>query len=125
MRKMLGPVAIQMAEDALQACRHADALISLAVFAPFGKSIAEIRGIPLINVEPTPVLPAGDFPAPGWPVQRDLGRRHNRLSGLLMLQVIWQWYRPFVNEFRKRYTLQPLKSADFQRILTAAPLLGA
>ena len=63
MRKMIGPVAIRMAEDALEACHDADALVSLAVFAPFGKSIAEIRDIPLINVEPTPLLPTGAFPA--------------------------------------------------------------
>ncbi len=70
MRKMLGPIAMQMAEDVLEACRDADALISLAVFATLGKTIAEIRGIPLICVEPTPVLPTRDFPAPGWPLQK-------------------------------------------------------
>jgi sterol 3beta-glucosyltransferase len=125
MRKMLGPVALQMAEDVLEACRQADALITLAVFAPFGATVAEIRGIPLILVEPTPVLPTGDFPAPGWPLQKQWGRLHNRLSGLAMLEVIWQWYRPFVNEFRRRYGLRPSKGADFYRTLTSAPLLGA
>jgi len=125
MRKMLGPIAIQMAEDALEACREADALITLAVFAPFGKTIAEICGIPLILVEPTPVLPSGDFPAPGFPVQRNMGRMFNRMSGFMMLQVIWQWYRPFVNEFRNRYSLRPLHGSDFHRILTSTPLLGA
>jgi len=125
MRKMLGPVAIQMAEDALEACRDADALISLAVFAPFGKSIAEIKGIPLINIEPTPLLPTGAFPAAGWPVQQNLGWFLNRFSGSAMLRMIWQWYGPSVNEFRKGYGLRPLNSADFQRILTSTPLLGA
>lgn len=125
MRKMLGPIALQMAEDALEACRAADALITLAVFAPFGKTVAEIRGIPLMLIEPTPVLPTGDFPAPGWPVQRNLGRLHNRLSGRAMLAVIWQWYRPFVNAFRARFGLRTLTSGDVQRILTSAPLLGA
>jgi len=125
MRTMLGPVAIKMAEDALEACRDADAVISLAVFAPFGKSIAEIKGIPLINVEPTPLLPTRDFPAPGWPVQQNLGGFHNRISGAAMLWMIWQWYGPYVNEFRKRYGLPPLNSADFHRILASAPLLGA
>lgn len=125
MRKMLGPVAIHLAEDALEACRHADALITLAIFAPLGATIAEIRGIPLILIEPTPVLPSGDFPAPGWPIQKDLGRWHNRLSGFAMLEVIWQWYRPFVNEFRRRFGLRPLKGADFYRTLTSVPLLGA
>ena len=125
MRKMIGPVAIQMAEDALEACRDADALISLAVFAPFGKSIAEIRSIPLINIEPTPLLPTGAFPAPGWPVQQNLGKFLNRLSGSAMLQMIWQWYGPYVNEFRKRFGLLPLHSTDSYRILSSTPLLGA
>ena len=125
MRKMLRPVALQMAEDALAACRQAEALITLAVFAPLGATIAEIYDIPLILVEPTPVLPTGDFPAPGWPIQRHLGRWHNRFSGFAMLEVIWQWYRPFVNEFRSRFGLQSWNSANFRQVLTSAPLLGA
>jgi UDP:flavonoid glycosyltransferase YjiC (YdhE family) len=125
MRRMIGPLARQMAEDALAACHDSAALISLAVFAPFGKSIAEIQGIPLINLEPAPVLPTRAFPAPGFPVQRNLGGRLNRLSGFAMLQVIWQWYRPYVNEFRKRFGLAPLTGSSFYRILTAAPLLSA
>jgi UDP:flavonoid glycosyltransferase YjiC (YdhE family) len=125
MRTMLGPVALQMAEDAFEACLEADALIGLAVFASFTKSIADIRGIPLINVEPTPTLPTRLFPAPGWPVQADLGGLHNRLSGFAMLQVIWQWYRPFVNEFRRRYGLPPDTGAGLYRTLRTTPLLGA
>jgi UDP:flavonoid glycosyltransferase YjiC (YdhE family) len=125
MRKMIGPVAIQMAEDALDACRDADALISLAVFAPFGKSIAKIRNIPLINIEPTPLLPTGAFPAAGWPLQKNLGSSFNRLSGSAMLQMIWQWYGPYVNEFRKRFRLSPYHNTDFHRILISTPLLGA
>ncbi len=125
MRKMLKPVALDMAEDVLSACRQADALITLAVFAPFGKTIAEICGIPLILIEPTPVLPTGDFPAPGWLIQRDWGRLMNRFSGFAMLEVIWQWYRPFINEFRKRFGLRPLNGTDFYQTLSSAPLLGA
>jgi sterol 3beta-glucosyltransferase len=125
MRTMLGPVAMQMAEDAFEACQGADALISLAIFATFAKSIAEVRRIPLIHVEPTPVLPTQAFPAPGWPVQRNLGGLHNRISGHAMLQVLWQWYRPFVNSFRHRFRLPPYTAASFYQILTSAPLLGA
>lgn len=125
MRKMLGPIAIQMAEDVLDACRDADALITLAVFAPFGRTISEIRGIPLLLIEPTPVLPSGDFPAPGFPVQRNMGRILNRFSGFAMLEVIWQWYRPFVNEFRGRFGLRRLSGSDFHHTLVSTPLLGA
>ncbi len=125
MRKMLGPVAIQMAEDALEASRSAEALITLAVLAPLGRTIAELLGIPLLLVEPTPMLPTGAFAAPGFPVQRNLGSRLNRLSGFMMLAVIWQWYRPFVNEFRRQHGLPALRGSDFYRTLTATPLLGA
>ena len=102
-----------MAEDAYAACRDADALICLGVFSPFGQSIAEALGIPIINVEPTPLLPTRAFPAPSWPIQRDLGGLHNYLSGMAMLQVIWLWYRPFVNDFRQRLGLPPYTAARF------------
>lgn len=125
MRRMIGPVAAQMAEDTLAACQQTDALITPAVFAPLGATVAEICGIPLILIEPTPVLPSGDFPAPGWPIQQDQGPLLNRLSGFVMLGVIWQWYRPFVNAFRQRHGLRPVGAADFYRTLTSVPLLGA
>lgn len=125
MRTMVGQVAIQMAEDLLEACRTADALITLAVFAPFGKTVAEICNIPLALVEPTPVLPTGNFPAPGFPIQRDMGRILNRLSGFAMLNVIWQWYRPFVNEFRARFDLQRMSASDFHHVLASTTLLSA
>jgi len=125
MRKMIGPIAMQMAEDLLDACHDADALISLAVFATLGKTIAQIQDIPWLCVEPTPMLPTGDFPAPGFPIQKNLGGLINRFSGFAMLWVIWQWYRPFVNEFRRRFELQPLGGGDFYRALNSVPLLGA
>lgn len=125
MRTLLEPVALQMAEAALEACQDAEALIALAVFAPLAATIATLRRIPLLLVEPTPLLPTGAFPAPGWPVQRDLGPLHNRLSGVVMLQVIWQWYRPFVNSVRLRHGLPPFSGADFFHTLSATPLLGA
>lgn len=125
MRTMLAPVVMKMAEDAYEACRDADALICLAVFSPFGHSITEALGIPLIHIEPTPVLPTKAFPAPGWPIQRDLGGLANRLSGMVMLRVIWEWYRPFVNDFRRQLGLPPYNAARFLRTLSSRPLLGA
>ncbi len=77
MQKMIGMVAMEMAEDLLEACRDTDALISLAVFAPLARTVAEVCCIPLIHVEPTPMLPTRAFPSPGWPVQRNLGSLHN------------------------------------------------
>ncbi len=82
-----------------------DAIICLGVFSAFGQAIAEALNIPIINVEPTPLLWTRAFPAPSWPIQRDLGGWHNYVSGMAMLQVIWQWYRPFIHNFRQRLGL--------------------
>jgi UDP:flavonoid glycosyltransferase YjiC (YdhE family) len=124
-RTMVGPVVKEMVDDAYAACRSAEAIICLGVFGAFGKSIAEALNIPIINVEPTPLLPTRDFPAAGWPVPRNLGGWHNYLSGWAMLQVIWLWYQPFVNDFRQRLGLSPYTAAGFYRALKATPMLSA
>ena len=124
-RKMIAPVIMSMAEDAYAACQDADALICLGVFSAFGQAIAEALHIPIIHVEPTPLLPTSAFPAPSWPIQRDLGGFHNRLSGKAMLSVIWMWYRPFVNDFRRQLGLSPSSFARFYRALKSTPMLSA
>ena len=124
-RTLIAPVVMSMAEDAFAACQDADALICLGVFSAFGQAIAEALRIPILHVEPTPLLPTRAFPAPSWPIQRDLGGLHNYLSGVAMLQVVWLWYRPFVNEFRKKLGLSPYSTARFHRTLRSTPMLGA
>ena len=124
-RTMLGPVVMDMTEDAYAACCDADAIVCLGILSTFGQSIAEALHIPIINVEPTPLLPTSAFAAPAWPIQRDLGGWHNYLSGMAMLQVVWQWYRPFVNDFRQRLGLPPYTAASFHRVLRAAPMVSA
>lgn len=125
MRTMIGPIVRRMTDDAYAACREAQALICLGVFFPFGQSIAEALHIPIINIEPTPLLPTRAFPAPSWPIQRSLGGWPNALSGLAMLQVIWLWYRPFVNDFRQRLGLPPRSAAGFYRQFRSTPMLSA
>ncbi len=124
-RQMIAPVIQQMAADAHAACEDAQALICLGVFAAFGQSIAEALGIPIIHVEPTPLLPTGAFPAPSWPIQRSLGRWHNYFSGLAMLEVVWLWYRPFVNAFRRSLGLAGVTAVQFIRALKATPMISA
>ena len=114
-----------MVEDAYAACLDADALICLGVFSAFGKSIAEALHIPMIDIEPTPLLPTNAFPAPSWPVQKDVGGLHNHLSGRAMLDVIWLWYSPFVNDFRQRLGLSTYTAASFYRALRSTPMLSA
>jgi UDP:flavonoid glycosyltransferase YjiC (YdhE family) len=41
-----------------------------------------------------------------------------------MLQVIWLWYRPFVNDFRQRLGLSTYTAARFYRALRSTPMLG-
>jgi UDP:flavonoid glycosyltransferase YjiC (YdhE family) len=125
MRTMIAPVVKDMVHDAYEACRGADALISLGVFSPFGQSISEALRLPLINVEPTPLLPTGAFPAPSWPIQRDLGTIHNNFSGIAMLYSIWLWYRSFVNDFRKSHGLPAGSAGYFYRALRSTPMLSA
>jgi UDP:flavonoid glycosyltransferase YjiC (YdhE family) len=124
-RKMIAPVIIRMAKDAYNACRDANGLICLGVFSSFGQSIAAALGIPIVNLEPTPLLPTKAFPAPSWPIQRDLGRWHNYLSGVAMLQVVWLWYRPFVNDFRRQLGLSAYTFARFYHAFRSTPMLGA
>ncbi len=124
-RTMIAPVVLEMAADAYAACRDAQALICLGVFSAFGQSIAEALKIPVINMEPTPLLPSRAFPAPSWPIQRNLGGLHNFFSGKAMLQVLWLWYSPFVNDFRKKLGLSPVNSARFYRELRSTPMLSA
>lgn len=124
-RSMIAPVVMSMAEDAYAACRDADALICLGVFSSFGHCIAESLRIPMINVEPTPLLPSKTFAAPSWPIQKDLGGLHNWLSGAAMLQVVSLWYRPFVNDFRQKLGLPANTAANFHHILRSTPMLGA
>jgi UDP:flavonoid glycosyltransferase YjiC (YdhE family) len=125
MRKLLGPIAQKMAAGLLEICRDTDALISLAVFAPLARTIAAANQIPLLLVEPTPLLPTRAFAAPGWPLQKNLGGLHNHLSGVAMLQVLWQWYRPAVDDFRRSLGLQAYASGSFYHTLKTTPLLGA
>jgi sterol 3beta-glucosyltransferase len=125
MRTMIAPIVTRMMEDAFAACQDANALICLGVFSPIGQSIAEALGIPIINIEPTPLLPTRAFPAPSWPIQRNLGGFHNYISGLAMLQVIWMWYRPFVKDFRQRLGLSTNGAISLYRALRSTPMLSA
>ncbi len=124
-RKMIAPVVMRMAQDAYAACQQSDAIICLGVFSAFGYSIAEALHIPIINIEPTPLLPTREFPAPSWPIQRNLGRIHNFISGLAMLQILWLWYSPYVNDFRRHLGLRTYTRSPFNRILRSTPMLGA
>ena len=124
-RTMIAPVVMGMIQDAYAACRDADALICLGVFSSFGQSIAEALRIPIINVEPTPLLPTKAFPAPSWPIQRNLGWLPNYLSGVAMLQVVWLWYRPFVNDFRRQLGLPAYTFARYYHALRSTPMLSA
>lgn len=124
-RTLVAPVIAQMTDDAYAACRDTNALICLGVQSAFGQTIAEALQLPVVNLEPTPLLPTRTFAAPSWPLQKSLGGLHNYLSGLAMLQVVWQWYRPFVNEFRHRLGLRAINAARAYRALRSTPLLGA
>lgn len=124
-RTLIAPIVQAMCADVHAACQDTDALICLGIFAAFGQSVAEALHIPILHVEPAPLLPTRAFPAPSWPIQRDLGPLHNYWSGVAMLQVMWQWYRPFVHQFRRQLGLSSYSFAQFHRSLRSTPLLSA
>jgi UDP:flavonoid glycosyltransferase YjiC (YdhE family) len=123
-RSLIAPVIMQMADDAYAACQDAEALLCLGVFSAFGQTIAESLRIPIIHIEPAPLLPARSFPAPSWPIQQNWGGLHNYLSGVLMLQTVWLWYRPFVDAFRRRLGLKSYGPARFLRAFRTTPMLS-
>ncbi len=125
MRALITPVALQMAEDAAAACHDAGAILCLGVLAAFGATIAQVRELPLLLLEPTPLLPTRAFPAPGWPIQRNLGGWLNRFSGAAMLRALWYWYAPGVNAFRARWGLPGASAASFAHTLRTTPLIAA
>lgn len=125
MRQMLAPVIRRMTQDAYEASRDADGLICLGVLSAFGQAIAEALQIPLLHIEPTPLLPSRTFPAPAWPLQRNLGGWHNSISGRAMLRVVWLWYSPFVQEFRHNLDLSPYRFADLLCGLRNTPMISA
>jgi len=122
---MIAPVIREMTEDAYAACLDADVLICLGVFSAFGQAIAEKLRMPMIHVEPTPLLPTRAFPAPSWPMQKNLGALHNHVSGLAMLWVVWQWYLPFVRDFRQRLALPRVRFGAYYRRFRSMPMLSA
>jgi UDP:flavonoid glycosyltransferase YjiC (YdhE family) len=125
MRSMIAPIVMTMVNDLYNACLDSDALICLGVFSAFGQALSEALNMPMIQIEPTPLLPTRAFPAPSWPIQKDLGGWHNVLSGVAMLEVIWLWYQPFVNQFRQQLGLKKTSFARLLRNLKSTPMLSA
>ncbi len=124
-RTLIAPIVMEMTQDLRAACRDVDALICLGVFSVFGHAVAEALDMPILHVEPTPLLPSRAFPAPSWPLQKGWGGLHNYLSGLAMLGVIWLWYRPFVNDFRRNLGLPKLGAIRAYRTFRSTPMIGA
>jgi len=124
-RKMITPIVLDIAEDVYAACRDSDALICLGVFSAFGQSVADALRIPIIHVEPTPLLPTRSFAAPSWPIQSNLGGLHNYISGVAMLQVVWFWYLPFIREFRHRLGLPVYTNRRFFNAFQSTPTIAA
>lgn len=124
-RKMITPFVKDMLQDAYDACLDADGIICLGVFSPLGQTIADALHLSLINIEPTPLLPTRFFAAPSWPIQLNLGGLHNRISGFVMLYMVWMWYRPFVKDFRKNLGVPAGSAGYFYRALKSTPMLSA
>jgi MGT family glycosyltransferase len=103
------PIVDRMAQDALEACRDADAIVAATSMVFPAEALAEYLGIPYVPSYPQPILPTRDYqsmafpPAPSW-----LGLfkgAYNRLSHQIMLQFLWQLMRSPSNRVRRRMGL--------------------
>ena len=76
-------------------------------------------------MEPTPLIPTRAFPAPSWPYSVTWADSIITISGWAMYQVVWQWYRPFVKEFRQQLGLPATSAARYLQTLKNTPMLSA
>ena len=87
---------------AWKACQGAEAIIYRIGGYLAADSMAEKLDRPCIKAGLVPYTPTGDFPNLRVFRGRDLGRLGNRLSYIVAEQAVWQFFRPEINEFRRK-----------------------
>jgi UDP:flavonoid glycosyltransferase YjiC (YdhE family) len=68
----------------------------------YGYDLAQKLNVPMLMGAVMPLTPTAAFPMLGFPQKLALIPGYNRFSYRLAQQMIWQCYRPAINEWRKR-----------------------
>jgi sterol 3beta-glucosyltransferase len=99
-RRIVGPQFHAVFEDFWQASQGAEAIIgSLAAFGAY--DCAEKLHVPLIMGLLQPLIPTRAFPSFFSPPMPNLGGTYNRLTHLLLEQLLWHNVRSWVTHWRK------------------------
>lgn len=107
MRRLVAESAGIMARAALEAARGAELLVSLGAIAPFAFPVADSLGIPLMFLEPAPLMPSRDYLSPSWPARGWPGPAGYAAAGRLGLRATWAWYEPTASRFARSLGLRP------------------
>ncbi len=89
-----------------ESCRGAEAII-YSPLAWAGYSIAEEMRVKSIAACLQPLTPTGKFPSAWFPANSLKVPLFNRLSHKLARQIYWQFFRPYINPWRKHSLLLP------------------
>ena len=92
-----------------RACQDTDLIIGNLIGGIFGLQYAEKYQIPYMWATTIP-LPGrtSDYPAMTIPQQWRSGGRINKLTHIIMDQILWQGFRGMVNRWRRRENVEPL-----------------
>lgn len=107
LRRLLAPIADELAADLLAAVDDADAVL-FTQLVNVG-DVAEQLGIPSMLVALWPKNRTSAFPAIGFPRARLLGPAYNRLTHLLLEQLSWRPFQRQGNRIRRSFGGLPLR----------------
>jgi sterol 3beta-glucosyltransferase len=107
------PLFARMLASAWHACQGSAALL-ITLPTTWGDQIAAALGIPCVWALTQPLGPTAAFPSPLQQSDLSFGAAYNRLSHLVIEQVIWQPWRDLLGRWRRETLgLPPLASVSW------------
>lgn len=101
--KSFGVMAANYARDlSALAEQKTDMIINQLPGALYGYDLAQKLDIPMLIGSVIPLTPTQAFPMLAFPTTLARFPKYNLLSYHLAQQMIWQWYRPTINRWRKK-----------------------
>ncbi len=82
--------------------QQTDVIINQLPGGLYGYDLAQKLGVPMLMAAVMPLTPTGAFPMLGFPALFARFSAYNLLSYHLAQQMVWQWFRPTINHWRKQ-----------------------
>ncbi|MBE9116296.1 glycosyltransferase family 1 protein [Lusitaniella coriacea LEGE 07157] len=100
MAEAINEVLSSVLLESWNACQGTDAIVAGSL-ATWGIDIAQKLGVPFFFANLQPSSPTSTFPVSSAPkVSKYLERFYNRLTYIVIYQLVWQIFRKPINEFR-------------------------